>query len=95
MDVGVALSLHQGLTEDVVARVVSAHVELGVKDESVDEAEGEREERRDFKSLHGANLGNWLVGEVGKVGEVGEVGKVGEVGSLAFGALDYACWTVQ
>jgi hypothetical protein len=70
VDVGVALTLRQGLAQDVVARIVPAHIEFGVKNERIYEAEGEREERRNFETLHGANLGNWLVGSLAEIGSL-------------------------
>jgi hypothetical protein len=56
VNVGVALALEQRLPEDVVAGVVPTHVELGIKDERVHEAEGDHKKYRKFKSLHGAKI---------------------------------------
>jgi hypothetical protein len=56
MNVGVPISLRQGLAQNVVARVITSHIQFGVKNEGIDKSEGERKECGYFEALHSANL---------------------------------------
>jgi hypothetical protein len=56
VNIGVALTLQQSLAKNDVARIVAAHIELGIKYKGVDKAKCEYKEAGYFKALHRAKL---------------------------------------